>query len=174
MLTVSALADFDVLPGGLVTDTSGACRDDEDDTLANFSNYGSAVDIAAPGVCILSTYPLERGEYGTISGTSVASPMWQAPWRCSTATPTFTTRRASRTSTTPWRGRIVHRGAERRATHHHGVGDRRSRQHGLSHDHDHRWNRGSTDARGLRHLRQRNLDGNRHERRLDLGHRYLG
>jgi PKD repeat protein len=25
-------------------------------------------------VCILSTYPLERGEYGTISGTSMASP----------------------------------------------------------------------------------------------------
>ena len=74
VLTVSALADFDGLPGGLVTDTSGACRDDEDDTLANFSNYGSAVDIAAPGVCILSTYPLERGEYGTISGTSMASP----------------------------------------------------------------------------------------------------
>jgi len=32
------------------------------------------VDIAAPGVCILSTYPLEQGEYGTISGTSMASP----------------------------------------------------------------------------------------------------
>jgi subtilisin family serine protease len=45
-----------------------------DDTLADFSNWGSAVDIAAPGVCILSTYPLERGAYGTISGTSMASP----------------------------------------------------------------------------------------------------
>jgi subtilisin len=32
------------------------------------------VDIAAPGVCILSTFPLEQGEYGTISGTSMASP----------------------------------------------------------------------------------------------------
>jgi PKD repeat protein len=32
------------------------------------------VDIAAPGVCILSTYPIEKGEYGTISGTSMASP----------------------------------------------------------------------------------------------------
>ncbi len=71
VLTVSALADFDGLPGGLGSPT---CRIDQDDTLADFSNWGSAVQIAAPGVCILSTYPLERGEYGTISGTSMASP----------------------------------------------------------------------------------------------------
>jgi subtilisin len=71
VLTVSALADFDGLPGGLGSPT---CRNDQDDTLADFSNWGSAVDIAAPGVCILSTYPLEKGEYGTISGTSMASP----------------------------------------------------------------------------------------------------
>jgi subtilisin len=71
VLTVSALADFDGSPGG-----SGAptCRTDVDDTLADFSNVGSAVDIAAPGVCILSTYPIEQGSYGTISGTSMASP----------------------------------------------------------------------------------------------------
>jgi hypothetical protein len=42
--------------------------------LADFSNWGSEVDIAAPGVCILSTIPLEQGEYGTLSGTSMASP----------------------------------------------------------------------------------------------------
>jgi subtilisin len=71
VLTVSALADFDGAPGGLGSPT---CRTDRDDTLADFSNWGSAVDIAAPGVCILSTYPLEQGEYGTISGTSMASP----------------------------------------------------------------------------------------------------
>jgi subtilisin len=71
VLTVSALADFDGVPGGLGSPT---CRNDQDDTLADFSNWGSAVDIAAPGVCILSTYPLEQGEYGTISGTSMASP----------------------------------------------------------------------------------------------------
>ena len=70
-LTVSALADFDGLPGGAGAAT---CRNDEDDTLANFSNYGDAVQIAAPGVCIESTYPLERGTYATISGTSMASP----------------------------------------------------------------------------------------------------
>lgn len=71
VLTVSALADFDGAAGGLGSQT---CRSDQDDTLADFSNRGSAVDIAAPGVCILSTYPLERGELGTISGTSMASP----------------------------------------------------------------------------------------------------
>ncbi|MFT7600661.1 MAG: subtilisin [Acidimicrobiales bacterium] len=71
VLTVSALADFNGAPGGKAAST---CRADEDDTLANFSNWGPAVDIAAPGVCILSTYPLERGGSGTISGTSMASP----------------------------------------------------------------------------------------------------
>lgn len=70
-ITVSALADFDGLPGGTGSPT---CRTDVDDTLADFSNWGSVIDIAAPGVCILSTFPLERGEYGTISGTSMASP----------------------------------------------------------------------------------------------------
>ena len=71
VLSVSALADFNGLPGGGAALT---CRTDVDDTLADFSNWGPEVDIAAPGVCILSTYPLEKGEYGTISGTSMASP----------------------------------------------------------------------------------------------------
>ncbi|MEM9955563.1 MAG: S8 family serine peptidase [Chloroflexota bacterium] len=70
-ITVSALADFDGQAGGNGNPT---CRTDEDDTLANFSNWGSAVDIAAPGVCIYSTYPLEQGEYASISGTSMAAP----------------------------------------------------------------------------------------------------
>ena len=42
--------------------------------IADFSNWGSSVQVAAPGVCILSTFPIEQGEYGTISGTSMASP----------------------------------------------------------------------------------------------------
>jgi subtilisin family serine protease len=70
-ITVSALADFDGAPGG---NGARTCRNDQDDTLANFSNWGTAVDIAAPGVCILSTIPIERGRYGTLSGTSMASP----------------------------------------------------------------------------------------------------
>ncbi len=71
VLSVSALADFDGLPGSLGSPT---CRTDQDDTLADFSNWGPEVDVAAPGVCILSTYPIEQGSYGTISGTSMASP----------------------------------------------------------------------------------------------------
>ncbi len=71
VLSVSALADYNGLPGGMAAPT---CYTDVDDTLAGFSNWGPEVDIAAPGVCILSTYPLEKGGYGTISGTSMASP----------------------------------------------------------------------------------------------------
>ncbi len=71
VLSVSALADFNGLPGG---GGAATCRTEVDDTLADFSNWGPEVDISAPGVCILSTYPLEQGEYGTISGTSMASP----------------------------------------------------------------------------------------------------
>ncbi len=67
VLTVSALADFNGQPGGGAPST---CRADQDDTLADFSNWGPDIEITAPGVCILSTYPIEQGEYGTISGTT--------------------------------------------------------------------------------------------------------
>jgi PKD repeat protein len=69
VIAVSALADFDGLPGGLGTET---CRPDVDDTFADFSSFGAVVDIAAPGVCIYSTY-LNDG-YATLSGTSMAAP----------------------------------------------------------------------------------------------------
>jgi len=42
------------------------------DSLAWFSNYGSSVDIAAPGDSILSTLPGKK--YGLMSGTSMATP----------------------------------------------------------------------------------------------------
>ena len=70
-ITVSAIADFDGAAGGSAAPT---CTADIDDSLANFSNYGSAVDMAAPGTCIYSTVPLERGGYAVISGTSMAAP----------------------------------------------------------------------------------------------------
>jgi hypothetical protein len=70
VLTVSALADFDGLPGGLAT---SGCIPGADDTLASFSNFG-AVDIAAPGACITSTIPVRLGSYGVLSGTSMSSP----------------------------------------------------------------------------------------------------
>jgi subtilisin family serine protease len=69
VITVSALADFNGLPGGGAPST---CRSDVDDTFASFSNYGADVDLIAPGVCIESTWML--GGYNTISGTSMASP----------------------------------------------------------------------------------------------------
>ncbi len=69
VITVSALADFDGLPGGGASPT---CRTDEDDSFANFSNYGPDVDIMAPGVCIYSTW--KDGGYGTANGTSMSAP----------------------------------------------------------------------------------------------------
>jgi subtilisin family serine protease len=43
--------------------------------LASFSNYGvQSVDLAAPGVNILSTFPRALGGYAWLSGTSMATP----------------------------------------------------------------------------------------------------
>lgn len=69
VVTVSALADFNGKPGGGAPPT---CRADQDDTFASFSNFGSDVDLIAPGVCILSTSM--NGGYATLSGTSMAAP----------------------------------------------------------------------------------------------------
>ena len=50
----------------------GVAATDQNGGKASFSNYGSYVDVAAPGVNIASTYPGNR--YVGMNGTSMASP----------------------------------------------------------------------------------------------------
>ncbi len=101
-MTVSAMADFDGLPGGAVPDNDATvifqsvCPQTNfthtgDDVFSCFTNYsnsvtgnpetstgnpvnspGLAIDVAGPGVNILSTWM--DGMYATSSGTSMASP----------------------------------------------------------------------------------------------------
>ena len=73
VMTVSAFADTDGMPGGLGGSGCYAWGGyDQDDTFADFSNYGSDVDIMAPGRCIYSTIP--GPSYRYMSGTSMAAP----------------------------------------------------------------------------------------------------
>ena len=76
VLTVTALSDSDGKPGAHGPRQTAA-RAEFDDRPATFSNFaatsaGEKHTIAAPGVCILSTWL--SGGYNTISGTSMASP----------------------------------------------------------------------------------------------------
>ncbi|WP_281888181.1 S8 family peptidase [Paenibacillus sp. YYML68] len=45
---------------------------DPNNSRATFSNYGTYIDVAAPGVSIASTYP--HSQYAALSGTSMATP----------------------------------------------------------------------------------------------------
>ncbi|WP_119315563.1 S8 family serine peptidase, partial [Calidithermus terrae] len=62
------------------TDQFGSFPNPTGGLISSFSSYGLSPDlslkpdIGAPGGLIRSTYPLERGAYATISGTSMASP----------------------------------------------------------------------------------------------------
>ncbi len=48
---------------------------DQNDQKASFSNYGSTVDVMAPGVAIYSSLAGSNSSYGTMSGTSMACPL---------------------------------------------------------------------------------------------------
>ena len=73
VITVSALADTDGKPNALGGNRCFSWGSyDSDDTYANFSNYGSDIDVIAPGKCIWSTKP--GSTYGYSSGTSMATP----------------------------------------------------------------------------------------------------
>ncbi|HET7147607.1 MAG TPA: S8 family serine peptidase [Candidatus Nitrosopolaris sp.] len=68
VISVAAMADSDGKCGALGPPTKYG----PDDSLASFSNFGSKVTIAAPGVDIHTTYI--GSAYATLSGTSVAAP----------------------------------------------------------------------------------------------------
>ena len=63
-------AEAVVYPAGLKR-VIGVASTTLDDTLASFSNYGDSVDLAAPGVDLLTGYPGER--YASASGTSFSA-----------------------------------------------------------------------------------------------------
>lgn len=80
VLTVTAMEDTDGEPGGLGgpgAPTCGFGSEVQDDTEAFFSNFATLPEdqdhsVAAPGVCIGSTYP--GGLYASDSGTSYSAP----------------------------------------------------------------------------------------------------
>ena len=67
-ITVSAIADSDGKCGALGPATGRGA----DDSFATYSNFGSVIDVAAPGTNILSTFP--NGQYKVLTGTSMAAP----------------------------------------------------------------------------------------------------
>jgi subtilisin len=69
VLAVSSMGDTDGLKGG---HGPASCEGTPDDGLSVFSNFGAVVDIAAPGDCVVSTYP--GNQLWRLSGTSMAAP----------------------------------------------------------------------------------------------------
>ncbi|HEU4448152.1 MAG TPA: S8 family serine peptidase [Nitrososphaeraceae archaeon] len=76
VITVSAITDGDGKCGSrsepLYVGTENVTGYYSDDSFALFSNYGSPIDIAAPGVRINSTY--KDNSYALMGGTSIAAP----------------------------------------------------------------------------------------------------
>ena len=77
--TFSPASHPKVISVSAISDTDGKCGSKgptssygKDDSFATFSNYGSTVDIASPGVGIYSTY--KGSSYKTLTGTSMSAP----------------------------------------------------------------------------------------------------
>jgi subtilisin len=69
VIAVSAIVDTDGKCGGISTTTQAGI----DDTFADFSNFGTVIDMAAPGVLIKTT--TRAGSYtSSFSGTSASTP----------------------------------------------------------------------------------------------------
>lgn len=60
-------------PASAATALSVAATD-KADVFTSFSNFGSCVDVAAPGLSIVSSYIPGTDSYATASGTSMAAP----------------------------------------------------------------------------------------------------
>ncbi len=71
----NATADTDVTPKypGVMPEVLSVAATDHKDIRAGFSNYGSTVDVSAPGKDIYSTIPNDT--YGNKDGTSMACPL---------------------------------------------------------------------------------------------------
>jgi hypothetical protein len=55
--------------------TECVAASNQSDTKADFSNWGTWVDVTSPGVAIYSTVPRANGSYGSMDGTSMAGPI---------------------------------------------------------------------------------------------------
>lgn len=72
-LAVSAMGRKGTFPSGTTQkgDVAAPFGKDKSDFIAAFSNIGSEIDLTAPGVGIISTFP---GGYAVLDGTSMACP----------------------------------------------------------------------------------------------------
>lgn len=72
VFTVSMIVDFDGLPGGQAASAPACGQSQLDDHLRTTSNFGAPVDMAAVGLCVLTTGL--AGSLVTTGGTSLAAP----------------------------------------------------------------------------------------------------
>ncbi|MCD4761231.1 S8 family peptidase [bacterium] len=59
----------------LATGMVSVAATNSSDHKAMFSNYGTWIDVSAPGTNIMSTYPAAQGSYDNLDGTSMACPL---------------------------------------------------------------------------------------------------